>query len=160
MITPDQLRKCAACVYLSADEGPADDIARHLNQAAETIQTLQARNSELEERLKEAEDLAREVCRRLKEPSDTHEESELRKQARAFLNPPRQGRGRVMPHIEMPQDIAEELADLLGIYNSAESHLEDCKCRVCFVIGITDRIRESVANEKRWQSNPTPGDPK
>lgn len=42
MVTPDQLRKCATCVYLAADDGPADDIARHLRWAAETIENLKS----------------------------------------------------------------------------------------------------------------------
>ena len=41
MITPYQLRKCAMCVYLAADEGPAEDISNHLIQAAERIESLE-----------------------------------------------------------------------------------------------------------------------
>jgi len=42
MITPDQLRKCAVCVYLAAEAGPAADIAKHLNLAADSIETQSA----------------------------------------------------------------------------------------------------------------------
>lgn len=52
-----------------------------------------------------------------------------------------------MPFIETPQDIAEELADALGIYGAVEEHEESCSCRVCFVIEMTERIRQSVENE-------------
>jgi hypothetical protein len=50
MIAPDQLRKCAMCVYVAADEGPAEDIAKHLNQAAETIEE-QAKELEAKDKL-------------------------------------------------------------------------------------------------------------
>lgn len=52
-----------------------------------------------------------------------------------------------MPFIETPEDIAEELADTLGIYGAAKEHNENCKCRVCFVVDMTDRIRQAVRNE-------------
>lgn len=42
MITPEQLRKCAMCVYLAAEAGPADDISSHLKQAADRIEELDA----------------------------------------------------------------------------------------------------------------------
>lgn len=38
MITPDQLRKCAMCVYLAAEAGPAENISYHLTEAAKTIE--------------------------------------------------------------------------------------------------------------------------
>ena len=48
MVTPDQLRKCATCVYLAAEAGPADDIANHLRQAADTIKELTTKLSQME----------------------------------------------------------------------------------------------------------------
>lgn len=58
-----------------------------------------------------------------------------------------------MPYVETPQDIAEEVADQIGVYGAAEEHDDDCECRVCFVTGLTERIRISVENEKLL--NPT-----
>jgi len=58
-----------------------------------------------------------------------------------------------MPYIEMPADIAEELADKFGIYGTHnEQNPNDCKCRVCFVVGMTDRIRRAVDNEQRMDA--------
>jgi hypothetical protein len=54
MITPEQLRKCAMCVYLAAEAGPAEDISRHLNEAATIIETRA-------EMLREAAEVVREV---------------------------------------------------------------------------------------------------
>ena len=52
-----------------------------------------------------------------------------------------------MPHRETPDELAEHLATLLGVYGAAEDHKDDCECRVCFVSDMTARIRESVKNE-------------
>jgi len=49
--------------------------------------------------------------------------------------------------VELPKDLAEEIADELSIYDIAEEHEEDCNCRVCFVIGLTKRIRDSRDSE-------------
>lgn len=54
-----------------------------------------------------------------------------------------------MPYIETPSELADSIADLLGIYGS---HKEDedtdpCPCRVCFVSTMTERIQASVRNE-------------
>jgi len=52
MITPGALRQCAFCVYLAADEGPAEDISRHLNEAADTIEQQSEQIATLELSLK------------------------------------------------------------------------------------------------------------
>lgn len=66
-----------------------------------------------------------------------------------------------MPYLETPPELAEELADMLGINgcvpegcdgNSPDldvDHPGDCKCRLCFTIDITERIRQVVKNEAR-----------
>ena len=68
-----------------------------------------------------------------------------------------------MPHIEAVDDLAEYLADQMGIYGTAcdvqdcgckdedglGDHSEDCKFRVCFTSEIRRRIRGSVENEAR-----------
>lgn len=53
-----------------------------------------------------------------------------------------------MPHVETPPELAEEIADMLGVYGSSpDGHAEGCECRLCFTVGMSRRIRESVANE-------------
>jgi len=52
-----------------------------------------------------------------------------------------------MPYIETPADIAEDMANQIGVYGAAEEHGDDCSCRVCFVIELTARIRQSVEHE-------------
>ena len=72
-----------------------------------------------------------------------------------------------MPYRENVSELAEALADMLGIYNHgirfvgltpAESraetdwsvdHAEDCACRACWSGQMEQRIREAVANERR-----------
>lgn len=57
-----------------------------------------------------------------------------------------------MPMIETPDEFAEELADLFGVYGA---HPRDggCKddprvmCRVCLVSYVADRMRTTVKNE-------------
>jgi len=48
-------------------------------------------------------------------------------------------------------DIVEELADKMGIYGAGPKgdHEPDCPCRICFVIGMKDRIREAILPELR-----------
>lgn len=53
-----------------------------------------------------------------------------------------------MPFIETPTELAEALADLLGIYGAHEED-EPKICRVCFVSDMTMRIGQSVINELR-----------
>jgi len=60
-----------------------------------------------------------------------------------------------MPRTETPPDLAEELADMLGVYGAApDSHVEDCECRLCFTVGMSQRIRESVENERSAPPEP------
>ena len=79
-----------------------------------------------------------------------------------------------MPYIELPDELAEALADMLGIsfrqklrfvgLSIEESaarddwdvdHADDCGCRVCWTGAIARRIRTSVANEQALRSQPT-----
>ena len=56
-----------------------------------------------------------------------------------------------MVEIEDVHDLAEHIADLVGIYLSGPElgdHPDDCSCRMCFVLNMEDRIREAVENEK------------
>jgi len=54
-----------------------------------------------------------------------------------------------MPHAETPPDLAEDIADLLGVYGAPpETHADGCECRLCFTLGMSQRIRESVENER------------
>ena len=56
-----------------------------------------------------------------------------------------------MPYLESVDDLAESLANLLGLYGSCNSESEeDCPkdCRSCFVFSTKQRIREAVANER------------
>ncbi len=54
-----------------------------------------------------------------------------------------------MPYIETPNDLAEHIADLAGVYGTKadDDHPSDCSCRICFVIGMTERIRTAAENE-------------
>lgn len=60
-----------------------------------------------------------------------------------------------MPYIERPDELADTLADLIGVYGAHDPFEkgEICPddprkmCRVCFVNHMTDRIRASVKNE-------------
>ncbi len=54
-----------------------------------------------------------------------------------------------MPYLETLDELVEDLADKLGAYNSGpenDIHSEDCKCRICFVIGMKERILTAVEN--------------
>ena len=54
-------------------------------------------------------------------------------------------------NVELPEDLAEHLADRLGIYGACPGdHAEEevVNCRPHFVSSMTTRIRESVRNEK------------
>lgn len=75
-----------------------------------------------------------------------------------------------MPNFETPGELAELLADWLGIYGSLPQydngpqhdldcqceHEEHCRCRMCFVLPMTARIRQSVKNEKALNSQAPP----
>ena len=75
-----------------------------------------------------------------------------------------------MPYIETVEELAEAVADMIGIYNygikfvghtNEESrqmhaegcimvdHADDCGCRMCWTGGMEHRIRDAVANEQR-----------
>lgn len=56
--------------------------------------------------------------------------------------------------IEEPIDIAEEMADRIGIYGACNEHdegesAETCMCRCHFVSRLTTRMREAVMAEMR-----------
>ena len=59
-----------------------------------------------------------------------------------------------MPYLETPDELADALADMLGIYGACDSEICDCKkdgktcCRVGFLFYMAQRIRDSVINEK------------
>ena len=62
-------------------------------------------------------------------------------------------------NIELPEELAEKIADWIGIYGGCKSNGETgCTydeskpfcCRQGFVGAIANRIRESVENEKEW----------
>lgn len=56
-----------------------------------------------------------------------------------------------MPLIETPKDLAETIADMVGVYGHGPDgdHPGDCPCRICFVIEMAERIRASAENERR-----------
>lgn len=77
-----------------------------------------------------------------------------------------------MPHIETVDDLAEHIADIIGIYGTDcdvddcgcqdvckiwpcecrsawPDHGNECMCRMCFTSDIRRRIRESVENDAR-----------
>lgn len=53
-----------------------------------------------------------------------------------------------MPYLETPDELADYLADRLGIYGS---HVEDEaeECRICFTMAMAHRIRAAVENENQ-----------
>ena len=56
-----------------------------------------------------------------------------------------------MVEFETPSELADAIADMLGIYGTGPEfgdHPDDCKCRMCFVSTMEDRIRDSVKNDK------------
>ena len=80
-----------------------------------------------------------------------------------------------MPYIETVSELAEVLADSLGIYNQAlrfpgltvagsralrgsgdetgyEGHANDCGCRQCWCGRMEERIRQAVANDQRREA--------
>ena len=66
-----------------------------------------------------------------------------------------------MPFIETPADLAEWLADHFGRWSDScppscqetheapTGHQDSCWCRICFVLHVTQRIREATHNEQR-----------
>ena len=51
-----------------------------------------------------------------------------------------------MPYLETPQELAEALADLVGVYGGHDDD-EPKPCRICWTMDMTDRIRKAVENE-------------
>ena len=52
--------------------------------------------------------------------------------------------------IETINDIVEEIADKLEIYGVIDgSHESDCKCRLCFVSDLEDRLNEAFVIEQK-----------
>lgn len=57
-----------------------------------------------------------------------------------------------MPYLETPEELAEDLADQVGVYGTGTEtggHPEGCPCRICWVMGIVQRMRQAVAWEQR-----------
>ena len=63
-----------------------------------------------------------------------------------------------MPYLETPSDLADHLADKLGIYSDPrcgdtaerlDVHVDDCECRVWWVPNMAERIRQAVKNERQ-----------
>ena len=62
-----------------------------------------------------------------------------------------------MPYLETVEELAESLADMLGIYNhqlrlvnphdEGSSHTDDCGCRKCWCGVMEERMRAAVRNE-------------
>lgn len=59
---------------------------------------------------------------------------------------------------ETIDDIVEEIADKLGVYEGKYSseekgsgpvHPEDCDCRICFTSALHDRLDEAYKNEQK-----------
>jgi len=60
-MTPEELRKCAVRVYLAAEAGPADDISRHLREAAAIIEAQETQITALKSGLRDAIEVVRAV---------------------------------------------------------------------------------------------------
>ena len=58
-----------------------------------------------------------------------------------------------MVQLETVDELAESLADIAGVYGCLpddtgfSDHPIDCKCRICFVSNITERIQQAVKND-------------
>lgn len=66
-----------------------------------------------------------------------------------------------MVELETVEELVEDIADMAGVYGTLDyigDHEDSCKCRVCFVIRMTERIRQAVANEKLLYGVPTHDD--
>ena len=58
-----------------------------------------------------------------------------------------------MPQLETPDELADLIANWLHCYGSHSDDGECAKdCRLCFTVAVTERIRESVKNEKLLQN--------
>jgi len=58
-----------------------------------------------------------------------------------------------MVELETVEELAEDIADLVGIYGCLpddtgfSDHPQDCKCRICFVSNMTERIKQAVQHD-------------
>lgn len=58
-----------------------------------------------------------------------------------------------MPKIETTEDLANQVADWLGVFGCCKHHPNDCSeesefcCRVGFMLSFPERIRDAVRNE-------------
>ena len=56
-----------------------------------------------------------------------------------------------MVELETVEELADAIADMVGVYGCGPEHgdhEDDCNCRMCLVIDMTDRIRQAVENEE------------
>jgi hypothetical protein len=56
-----------------------------------------------------------------------------------------------MPHIETPDDLAEAIADMAGVYGACKGDATqpcDGRCRPHFIGDMAERIRAAAANER------------
>lgn len=56
--------------------------------------------------------------------------------------------------IETLNDILEELADKYGAFGTGDyadglNHEDNCKCRICFIIGLKQRILNAIDIENK-----------
>ncbi len=63
-----------------------------------------------------------------------------------------------MPYLETPEELADAIADLCGVYGgctypdvdtTGNQDCRNCKCRGGFVADMTERIRAAVRNERQ-----------
>lgn len=62
-----------------------------------------------------------------------------------------------MPNLEIPDELAEQIADWCMAYGAGPEegdHPDDCKCRMCFVEMVARRIRQAVDNEDLLKAKP------
>lgn len=60
-----------------------------------------------------------------------------------------------MPQVETTNDLAETVADWLGIYGCCDPtkcHENGMCCRIAFMLDFPDRMRTAVENEKKLNS--------
>lgn len=70
-----------------------------------------------------------------------------------------------LPHLETPDELADHIADQVGIYGAHEdeSCTEQRPCRPCYVLDLTERIRAAVQNENllvAMEQMPAPAPPR
>ena len=59
-----------------------------------------------------------------------------------------------MPYIETVDELAESIADMCGVHgvpnsddiNFNDDHDDKCRCRICFVEDMKERIQQAVEN--------------